>query len=362
VNTISQRDARRIAIRAQLLDAERPRDLLSVVERLTFLQLDPTAVIAQSADLVTWSRMGDAYRPEQLRRAVEHDRTLFEHHSQPVETEPVLAMLRPMSDLRLYLADMKAWGSRGGRAIEWLTANAAFHRAVLEQLKSSGPLTSRDIPDTAAVSWQSTGWRNDRNVTQMLEFLTARGEVAVAGRRGKERLWDLGSRIYPPKVNAVPAEEAKRIRHERWLRSLGITRPKNVGAAGIAVNVEGTIGEWRLDPEASAAGFKGRTALLSPFDRLIHDRRRSSELFGFEYFLEMYKPKEQRRWGYFALPVLHQDQLVGKVDAEADRKASVLRVHAVHEDVPFTKTMASAVGREIAALATWLGLEGVVRD
>src|SRR5436190_9846718 len=135
--TLSKRDARRIAVRAQLLDARRPDDLTAVVDRLTFLQLDPTAVIAQSADLVTWSRIGNSYRPEQIRRALEHERTLFEHHAQPVETEPVLAMVRPMADLGLYLADMKAWGSRGGRATEWLTANAAFREAVLQQLEQS---------------------------------------------------------------------------------------------------------------------------------------------------------------------------------------------------------------------------------
>ena len=95
-------------------------------------------------------------------------------------------------------------------------------------------------------------------------------------------------------------------------------------------------GEWRVDPAAIGRPFTGRTALLSPFDRLLHDRRRAEELFGFEYQLEMYKPKAKRRWGYFALPVLHDDRLVGKLDATADRKAGALVVHALHEDVPFT--------------------------
>ena len=94
------------------------------------------------------------------------------------------------------------------------------------------------------------------------------------------------------------------------------------------MTVEGTKGVWRLDPEATAEGFEGRTALLSPFDRLSHDRARALDLFDFEYTLEMYKPKEQRRWGYFALPILHGDALVGKVDATADRDAGVLRVDA----------------------------------
>ena len=115
--------------------------------------------------------------------------------------------------------------------------------------------------------------------------------------------------------------------------------PGRVGEAGEPATVEGVPGEWRVDPEALGQPFEGRTALLSPFDRLIHDRDRALELFDFEYVLEMYKPKAQRRWGYFALPVLHHDRLVGKVDATADRKGSRLVVHAIHEDVRFTRAI-----------------------
>jgi len=118
-------------------------------------------------------------------------------------------------------------------------------------------------------------------------------------------------------------------------------------------------GEWRIDPKYLGDGFDGRTALLSPFDRLVHDRVRAQELFEFEYTLEMYKPAAKRRWGYFALPVLHDDRLVGKVDAADDRKASVLRVNAIHEDIRFTRRMSKAVQTELDDLASWLGLEAV---
>jgi uncharacterized protein YcaQ len=158
-------------------------------------------------------------------------------------------------------------------------------------------------------------------------------------------------------VSVVPVEAASKIRDEKWLRSLGVARPKFVGDAGVSVEIEGTNGLWRVDPQATAEGFAGRTALLSPFDRLVHDRVRAVELFDFEYTLEMYKPKDKRRWGYFALPVLHHDRLVGKVDATADRKAGLLQVHAVHHDVSFTRAMTSAVAAELDALAQWLGLE-----
>ena len=357
MHRLSKQQARQIAVRAQLLDARRPTDLLAVVRHLTLLQIDPTAAIAPSADLVAWSRLGSSYLPDQLKQALEEDRTLFEHH----------ALIRPMSDVGLYLAGVADWPPyEWSRA--WLSENDRFRCDILEQLDRSGPLTSREIPDTAAVPWASTGWTNNRNVTQMLEFLVMRGEVAIAGRVGRERLWDRPDRVYPADVVVPSAEEAERIKNERRLAALGIARqkarampmePVHVGDAGEPAVVEGVKGEWRVDPTALDGDFEGRTALLSPFDRLIHDRVRIGELFDFEYTLEMYKPAANRRWGYFALPVLHDDRLVGKVDAAADREASVLRVNAIHEDVKFTRAMARAVHAELEDLASWLGLAAI---
>jgi uncharacterized protein len=357
VHRLTKAQARRVAVRAQLLDASRSTDLLAVVRQLTLLQIDPTATIAPSADLVAWSRLGSTYRPDDLREALEKDRTLFEHN----------ALVRPMSDLGLHLA-----ASRTSRSHErtdvWIRDNDRFRRDILELLASSGPLSSRDIPDTCVVPWASTGWTNNRNVTQMLEFLMMRGEIAIAGRVGRERLWDLPERVYPDDVVVPSEEDAHRIRNERRLISLGIARqkttkmpiePVDVGDAGEPAVVEGTKGAWRIDPAALGADFEGRTALLSPFDRLVYDRRRAQELFDFEYTLEMYKPAAKRRWGYYALPVLHDDRLIGKVDATADSKASVLRVHAIHEDVRFTRTMSKAVQAELDDLASWLGLGAV---
>jgi uncharacterized protein YcaQ len=354
---LTKEEARRIAVRAQLLDAPRPTDLVEVVRRLTFLQIDPTAAIAPSADLVAWSRLGSSYRPEQLKQALEQDRTLFEMD----------ALVRPTSDLGLYLAGAKDW-PRYDTTRAWLRDNDRFRRDIVKLLRKSGPLASREIPDTCAVPWASSGWTNNRNVTQMLELMMMRGEVAIAGRVGRERLWDLPERVYPPDVEIPPAEEAERRKNERRLASLGIARartrampmePTDVGEAGEPAVVEGVKGEWRVDPAYLGDGFEGRTALLSPFDRLVHDRVRTLELFDFEYTLEMYKPAAQRRWGYYALPILHGDRLVGKVDAAADRKASVLRVNAIHEDVKFTRAMTKAVQAELDGLASWLGLDRI---
>jgi uncharacterized protein YcaQ len=354
VHQLSRAEARQMAVRAQLLDTPRPTELVAVVEQLTLLQIDPTAAIAPSADLVAWSRLGSSYEPARLQAAVEEERALFEHN----------ATFRPMSDLPLYLAEAPEW-PRHERRREWLRANDAFRRDVLDRLRDAGPLLSRDIPDTSVVPWPSTGWTNNRNVTQMLELLVMRGEVAISGRRGRQRLWDLPERVYPADLPVLAVEEARRLRDERRLRSLGLARAKTVAVpvepwdvteAGDPATVEGTPGEWRVDPEAIGRPFAGRTALLSPFDRLIHDRARAQELFDFEYVLEMYKPKAQRRWGYFALPILHEDALVGKLDAAADRKSGKLVVHAVHEDVPFASDVREAVHQEIEELAVWLGL------
>jgi uncharacterized protein len=355
VHRLTRKQARRIAVRAQLLDAPRPTDLLEVVQRLTLLQVDPTAAVAPNADLVLWSRLGSSYRPEHLKQALEVDRTLFEFN----------ALIRPMPDVGLYLAG--SGGRRAhGRVETWLRDNDRCGRDILRLLKRSGPLASRDIPDTCVVPWASTGWTNDRNVTQMLEFLQARGQVAIAGRVGRERLWDLPERIYPAEVEIPSVEEAEWIKNERRLAALGIARakarempmePVHVGDAGEPAVVEGVKGEWRVDPRYLEGRSKGRTALLSPFDRLVHDRVRTEELFEFEYTLEMYKPAAKRRWGYFALPILHGDRLVGKLDATADRKAGVLRVNAIHEDVRFSSAITTGVRKEIADLGAWLGLE-----
>jgi uncharacterized protein len=357
---LSLKEARRIAIRAQLLDAPRPTDLVEVVRQLTLLQVDPTAVIAPNADLVAWSRLGSSYQPAHLTRALEQDRTLFEHD----------AMVRPMSDLSLYLAEMETF-PHYDKQRDWMRANDRFRRDIINLLRRSGPLLSRDVPDTSQVSWPSTGWTNDRNVTQMLQFLAARGEVAIAGRIGRQRLWDVPERVYPAGTPVVPLAEASRERDRRRLQALGIARAKGtaipldsvvVGDVGEPAVVEGVAGTWRVDPEALGKPFKGRTALLSPFDRLTYDRARAVALFDFEYLLEMYKPKEKRRWGYFALPILHRDRLVGKLDAAADRKGSRLQVFAIHQDVPFTPAITRAVDGEIKALAAWLGLESVEHE
>lgn len=359
VHQLSQTDARRIAVRAQLLAKARPSDLHEVVRGLSLLQADTTAAVAPSADLVAWSRLGSAYSPSELAEALAK-RSLVD----------LRLMIRPAEDIALYRAEMAAWpggdDAPGWRKHQhkWLRANEICRQNILNRLDAEGPLPARAFEDTCVVPWKSSGWTNNRNVTQMLEFMVLAGDVAVSGNENG-RVWDLAERVYPDQP-AVPLAEALRIRAEKRLRSLGIARakgpecpvePVDVGEVGELAVIEGLRGQWRVDPAQLGQPFAGRTALLSPLDRLVYDRKRMTEIFQFDYQLEMYKPAAKRRWGYYALPILYGDELIGKVDATADRKASVLRVTAVHEDEPFTKAMTAAVRREIKDLAKWLELE-----
>lgn len=357
---LSRQEARRIAVRAQLLDAERPKDVVDTVRRLTVVQIEPTAPIAPSADLVLWSRLGSAYRVEDLQSAREQ-----------LELIEVQGLLRSADYLSLLRDEMAHWPGRGDlkdwqHAIrDWVELNGACRADLLDRLRMDGPLPTGELPDTCEVPWRSTGWSNNKNVGRLLEFMVQRGEVALAGRENGQRLWDLAERVYPDET-PVPAEEAEVRRGELRLASLGIARARAaqspgeenfVGLVGEPAVVEGVKGEWRVDPAQLDQPFEGRTALLSPFDRLVADRKRLAEIFEYDYLLEMYKPVAQRRWGYYALPILHEDRLIGKLDATADREAGVLVVDAIHEDVPFTKKQTAAVEAEIDDLARWLGVE-----
>jgi hypothetical protein len=133
--------------------------------------------------------------------------------------------------------------------------------------------------------------------------------------------------------------------------------PLEVDEVGEPAVIEGVRGQWRVDPASLGQPFQARAALLSPLDQLVYDRKRMAELFEFDYQLEMFKPAAERRWGYYALPILYGDRLVAKVDATADRATGALRVDAIHQDVPFGKTMASAAHREVKDLARWLDLD-----
>jgi uncharacterized protein YcaQ len=322
---VTDAEARRIAVRSQLLDGS-ATNILDTVRRLGFLQIDPIATVAPPQQLVLWSRLGP-YDTAELDRLVWEERRLFEWS----------AFIWPLEDFPLIRARMRR--KRGSamyerRGSEFLRTNAQFRRYLLRELEARGPLLSRELQADLMVSREPHEWWGSRKVTLMLELLEGRGVVAVVGRRGKQRLWDLAERWYPTDVEQLSWPDARRKLEEKRWRALGVRR----------VN-----GEWRVHPEATDGEVPARTTFLSPFDRLIHDRDRAEALFGFHYRLEMYVPQAKREYGYYVLPILRGDRLIGRIDPVLDRKAGVLRVNAVHWEPGVEPVSLAGPLRDLAA-------------
>jgi uncharacterized protein YcaQ len=319
-------------VRAQLLDGS-ARSVLDTVRRLGFLQIDPIATVATPQQLVLWSRLGP-YDVAELERLLWHERKLFEWG----------AFIWPIEDYPLIRARMRR--KRGAamyerRGAEFLETNARFKRHLLRELERNGPLLSREIEADLMVSRDPHEWWGSRKVTLMLELLEGRGVVAVVGRRGKQRLWDLGERWYPTDVEPISWPEARRRLEEKRWRALGVRLEQ---------------GEWRVHPDATDGKVPTRTTFLSPFDRLVHDRDRAEALFGFHYRLEMYVPKAKRQYGYYVLPILRGDRLIGRIDPVFDRKSGVLRVNSAHWQ-PGVKPV--SLDRPLRSLADFVGADSI---
>jgi uncharacterized protein YcaQ len=260
------------------------------------------------------------------------------------------------------LPAMRRWPRRESSR-QWLEANAGFRSDVLARLRAEGPLLASQIPDTAQVTRPPDGWSGGNQVPHMLEFLMRQGVVAICGREGRHRVWDLAERVYPADMPEYDETEAAHLLGERRLQAAGIAKHKSpwtpVGDAGEPALIEGLRTKWRVDPDAVAAleeDAEGRVAFLNPYDGMLFDRPRLRDIFEFEYVLEQFKPKPQRRYGFFAHPILLGDRFVGMLDAEVDRSNEVLRVNAVHEFLPFDPEEHEMVRTEIAELGEWLGV------
>jgi hypothetical protein len=323
--------ARRIAVRAQLLDGS-ARDALETVRRLGFLQMDPISTVAPPQYLVLWSRLGP-YDPAALDRLLWEEKKLFEWK----------AFIWPIEDLPLVRARMRErWGRyRWQRwAKEFLKEQAGLRRYVLRELERRGPLPSRELEHRAARAEERYVWWGTRaQLTWMLELLHRRGRIAVAGRRGGERLWDLAERWYP-ETETVSVREAERILAEKRFRALGVKLDK---------------GRLLAHPEVVDGPVGSRVTFLSPFDRLVHDRARAEALWDFHYRLEMYVPKAKREYGYYVLPVLRGDRLIGRIEPVFDRKSKVLRVNGVFAEPEAPGSAGPGIAKAVARLGKWLG-------
>jgi len=372
MRTLTRTEARRLAITGQLLAGPRPRSVLKVVKRLGKVQVDPTAVVERAERLTIFSRLGP-YDVDELRRLREESRDMFEYG----------AHLIPSADLALHRPVMRRFPrpeyTRGRYEAEWLRDNAGFRAYVLSELRSRGPLLSRDLDDRAEVPWRTGGWNDGKNLSRMLELLWKGGEIAISRREGSQRVWDLFERVLPVDDDEPLPDEVVAIETmERQLRARGFDEPK-FGTAldyrlparevaleslltdGIAVPVavEGLRGEWLahagLLAELDHGDWRPRTTLLGPFDPLVADRERAEVLFDFRFRLEIYVPAAQREYGYYVMPILHGDRLIGRVDPAFDRKRGVLEVKAIYPEPDAPADAWPDVRAAIDELGAWLG-------
>jgi len=388
---IEHQHVRQLNITRQHLDAAARPAPLDVIRDLGCLQLDPISAIQRSHLLVLWSRVG-AYDPAQIDTLLYQDKSLFEywaHEASIVLTEdyPIHRLL-----MRNYPPET-AWGDR---IRSWMnTEGSALRDLMLARLREEGPLPARAFEDKTDSEFRSSGWTSPRNVSQMLMHLWRSGVIGVARRQGIQRFWDLAEHTLPV---WTPRDEwdTPRIVEQaalRAIRALGVARLDHIKlhftrsrypdlAATLKTLVSsGTLEEVTITKEGQAlpgiwylhtadipvleqiqiGTWQPRTTLLSPFDNLICDRKRLKLLFDFDYRVEIYTPQTKRQYGYYVLPILHGDHLIGRIDPRYDRARRALVIHAVHSEANaiIDTTAVTAVSEVIRGLAAWLGAKTI---
>ncbi len=386
--TISPRLARRLALTQQHLAGPLPEPtpagMLAVVRDIGCLQLDPISAVARSHLLVMFSRVGP-YTISHLDQLLWQDRSLFEYWAH-------CASIVLTEDYPIFRAQMRRFPQRE-RTRAWLAQNEKLRRYVLGEIRRRGPLLSRELGEEGlSQAWASTGWTSDRNLSQMLDCLWMGGKIMVAGREGIQKKWDLTERVLPAWTPRQALSEHERERQAvlKALRGLGIATQRHINyhftrgrytdltrtladleaegrivRAAIQDGNETWPGVWYLAHDAVPAlerlvsgNWTPRTTLLSPFDNLICDRNRTELLFNFNYRIEIYTPPAKRKWGYYVLPILHGDQLIGRLDPEMDREQGVLAVNAIYAE-PGAPAAGEAVRDAIESLATFLGASAI---
>lgn len=360
---LSLKEARRLAIGAQLLAGPTPRRaskqrMLDVIRHLGAVQIDSISVVARSHHIVLWSRLGN-HPQEWLYELMPEDRAIFEYWAHaaafvPIELFPCFrrAMLEYMD------AGGNGWSAR---TREWITAHQHVLDQVVAHIHQHGPASTKtfDPPEGAerATPW---AWYGNKPTNRALDMLWTMGTLMIDRREKFQRWYDLTERVHPAWDDAdLPTvEEEQRILGEIALRAMGVVTVRwlpdyfrtNWGTRSIpgrgSLRILEDLVDGGLAKRASVQGFAepayvwsglldqrippSRTTLLSPFDNLVWDRKRTMGIFGFELFLEAYTPEVKRRYGYFSLPILYRDQLVGRLDPKADRKGRHLQVKALH--------------------------------
>jgi uncharacterized protein YcaQ len=355
--------------------------LLSTIAALGQLQLDAINVVQRTQFLVLFSRLG-AYDVGRLHDMTGPGGELFEYWGHAVALLPVAH--HPL--FRWRMEQSGTYGESPTRIARWAAfreANAEYIDNVFREVRDRGPLTAGQLADPRRRDGEWWDRRSFGRVT--LEYLFLRGELAGWRTASFERVYELPERVIPDEVRALPTPPADEAQRQLLLiaaRSLGVATMRDLAgyyvinpklarqrvaelvAAGelVEVSVEGWSEAAYTLPNARARRPTRATAtLLSPFDSLIWDRSRALRLFGFDYRIEVYVPEPRRKYGYFVLPLLLEDQLVGRFDLKADRKASVLQVRGsyVEPGVAVSRVATAAAG-ELDALREWLQLDGMV--
>src|SRR4051812_18032306 len=337
--------ARRIWLRAQKLDEDAPfgngpQATRAAVEHLGYVQIDTINVIERCHHRILYTRI-PRYQRDDLHQAQALDKTVFEYWTH------ALSYL-PTSDMRFYVGAMKRdWQRRSA----WFGAvKDADLRKVLGRIKNHGALTIRDIDDDVLVE-KDHAWASRKPSKRALQLAFYKGLVTVSQRTGMLKTYELASRHFgwqrPPKAAAEP--EILSYLLERALRSQGIVSLDSICYADprrkpgirrlietrvrrkelLALDLGGAALEHWARPQALEATHdceRQRVHILSPFDPLIHQRKRLRLFFGYEHRFEAYAPKAQRRFGYFAQPVLLGDAIVASIDLKTDRDQRKLRV------------------------------------
>jgi uncharacterized protein len=391
--TITPTTARRLAVAAQRLSGAHG-EMYDTIRALGCLQLDPTNIVSRNHTLVLWSRLG-AYDPAEFERLMWGERRLFEYWAHAASI--VLTEDYPIHQAQMVVSypENSAWGQR---MRGWVLENAALRDHVLSELATRGPLQLREIQgnDLVKSQWISGGWSTERNIARMMDYLWVKGEVLIYGRSGQNRLWHLAERVLPewtPRETLTPREVTRRALPIS-LRALGIGTAKHIRSHYVrnfyddlngVINdslADGTIqtvdivengkawaGTWYIHKdtlsllaEIERGDWQPRTTLLSPFDNLICDRARTELMWDFYFRLEIYVPKHKRQYGYFVMPILHGDRLIGRIDPQMDRKHKRLIVNAIHweADAPRNRETTAAVHAAIESLAGWQGATDVV--
>src|SRR6187551_3296837 len=369
---------RRLAIATQGYAARHRRgttaEVEAVVRRVSCVQLDSISTVERSHRIAIGSRVG-AYPGDAVSRLLGRGR-LIEYWAHE-------ACLLPSDDWPLFRPAMDGGGRRWYGEIDRTHPHLREH--VLEEIRARGPLGSRHF-DGAARKGEMWGWKPAK---RMLELLWNHGELVVAGRQGFQRLYDLPERVLPRTIlDAVSPAEPERLRELalRAVRARGALTERGVvehwrlkgGTARVRPIVDALVADGlleRLDVGDGgptvlvAAGAEldrpapAGAVLLSPFDNLLWDRPFARRVLGFDHLIEVYKPAHERRFGYYVLPLLRGDRIVGRADLKSERAEGRLVVKAFHREpgVRASGGLDDALDRALDRLRRVIGLETVLR-